>query len=119
MASEKVRGILLSRTELSAVDVDTMSEAEAWRAVYSLPKPTPKKDLRTRVCFTGFGVSEKAELTELAERAGHVPTAGVTKKLSLLVCGENAGPVKMEKAGAQGVNLVTGAEYRELVTATD
>jgi len=113
--SEKVTSILLSKTDLTLSDVETMSEAQAWRVVYSLPRPTPRSDTKTRACFTGFGSTERAELVALADSVGHLVTSGITKKLTLLVCGANAGPVKMETAVAQGTNLVSGDEYRSMI----
>lgn len=92
----------------------TLSEAAAWRLVYELP-PKPKPPTRLSVCFTGFTSAEKTELMALAHEANHHIAGGVTKKLGLLVCGDNAGPVKLEKAAAQGVTLMTGEEYRELL----
>lgn len=110
MPSDKVTRILLSKTDLMPEAVESMTEAQAWRFVYSLPKPKP--DQRLEVCFTGFGVSEKAELCETAKRANLKVVKSVTKSLSLLVCGANAGPMKLERAGAQGVVLLDADEFR-------
>jgi DNA ligase (NAD+) len=114
MPSEKVARILLARSELGEAQVAALSEAEAWRQVYSLPKPA-RGPTRVVVCFTGFSALEKEELEALALQSGDHVTASVTKKLGLLVCGDNAGPSKLEKAAVQGVTLVTGPEYRQLV----
>lgn len=112
MPSEKVERILLARSDLSREELSELSEGEAWRLVYSLPKPA-KRPTKPSVCFTGFGVTEKDELIELAERAGYKVVKSVTNRLSLLVYGENAGPAKCEKASQQGVELLTGAEFRK------
>lgn len=116
MPSEKVERILLSRTNMSREELAGMSEAEAWRLVYELPKP-PKRPPKPSVCFTGFGVAEKDELIDLAERAGYRVAKSVTKGLSLLVCGENAGPAKRDKAREQSVAVMTGAKFRKLLAA--
>ncbi len=116
MPSEKVCAILASKTKLTADEISALSEAEAWRIVYSTPDQRSTTPKRLVVCFTGFSQEEKDELTNLAFDANHHVTNAVTKKLGLLVCGENAGPKKLEKAAEQGVTLLTGAEYRELLT---
>lgn len=41
------------------------------------------------------------------------------KSLGILVCGDNAGPSKLEKARAQGVEILSAAEYRALVKGQD
>ena len=109
MPSEKVTRILLSNSDLSREAIIALSEAQAWRLVYSLPRP--ERDERVEVCFTGFGASEKLQLSQLAEAANLRVAKSVTKGLSLLVCGPNAGPVKLEQAGAQGVVLLERAEF--------
>lgn len=113
MASEKVTAILRARSSLSEDELATLSEAEAWRRVYSLPART-RPPARIAVCFTGFSSSERDELARLAEGLGHHVTASVTKSLGILVCGNNAGPAKLEKAAEQGVDLMTKTEYLAL-----
>lgn len=109
MPSDKVTRILLSNSDMTPESIGRLSEAQAWRLVYSLPRPD--RDERVEVCFTGFGASEKHELFRLAEGANLRIAKSVTKGLSLLVCGPNAGPVKIEQAGAQGVVLLERAEF--------
>lgn len=109
MPSERVTRILLSNSDLTRDGITGLSEAQAWRLVYSLPKP--ERDNRVEVCFTGFGASEKLRLSQLAETANLKVAKSVTKGLSLLVCGPNAGPAKLEQAGAQGVVLLESAEF--------
>ena len=118
MPSDKVVQILLARSAADAEEIAGLTEAEAWRRVYDLPKPA-RRPSRIVVCFTGFSALEKEELAELAFRAGHHVTSSVTKKLGLLVCGDNAGPAKLEKAAQQGVTLLSGSEYRDLIRQTE
>jgi NAD-dependent DNA ligase len=114
MPSDKVTRILKARTDLPPERLAEMSEAEAWRLVYSLPGPE-KSPTRVSVCFTGFSTSDKKALWALADAANHHVTPSVTKSLGVLVCGANAGPKKLEKAAQQGVALMTESEYREFV----
>ena len=64
------------------------------------------------VCFTGFDADEKQELKELAVSIGMIPRASVTKNLTMLICGRNAGPVKMEKAKERGLTVLTIQEFK-------
>ncbi|MFB2904900.1 hypothetical protein ACE1BH_08135 [Aeromonas jandaei] len=57
------------------------------------------------ICFTGFGSIKKRELIALAkssEKIQFVIRTEVTKKLDILCCGKNAGPIKIHEAQEQG-----------------
>ena len=60
-----------------------------------------KKDKRLQVCFTGFGATDKNILGDLADSKDLNVVAFITAKLDYLVCGENAGEKKIEKAESQ------------------
>jgi len=64
------------------------------------------------VCFTGFEDDEKKELKEMAVALGMIPRSGVTKNLTMLVCGRNAGPIKMSKAKEKGILILTLEEFK-------
>jgi NAD-dependent DNA ligase len=113
MPSDKVTQILLSKTDLTHADIALLSEAQAWRWVYSIPKPP--RDERLQVCFTGFGAAEKQELEALAEAAKIRVVTRVTKELGILVCGPNAGPKKLETAAAQGALLLERKDFEHFV----
>ena len=66
-------------------------------------------------CFTGFSAAAKADLAALAVGAGMFVRPAVTKKLSVLCCGPNAGPAKTEKARQQGVIILKEDEFRLLI----
>ena len=114
MASEKPTMILLSKSDMSKEEIEVLSDAEAWRLIYSIRK-VKVKDNRLQVCFTGFGSSKKEELTNLAHDNRIKVMAGVTKKLGYLVDGENAGPKKIEKAEAQGVQFLNEQQFVHLI----
>lgn len=104
MISEKLVGILLSRTNLAQEDFLSMTEADGWKIVYELDaqeRISKQQSQSPEICFTGFGKSDKDRLSELATTAGFVVKDAVTKDLSLLVAGENAGPSKLKKAEAR------------------
>ena len=64
-----------------------------------------------KVCFTGFKKERKAELETIAASAGLQLLTGVSKNLTYLCYGYNAGPVKMEKAREQGVLILNEPEF--------
>lgn len=64
------------------------------------------------VCFTGFDADEKQELKELAVNLGMTPRSGITQNLTMLICGRNAGPVKMAKAKERGLTILTIQEFK-------
>lgn len=113
MPSQKLVSILLSRTDLTMEDVVKLGDAEAWAIIYSM-RERKEKDDSLEVCFTGFGASKKEELTALASSNNFRVVTSVTKRLDFLCVGENAGPKKVEKAVAQGVECLTEDQFRRL-----
>ena len=114
MPSDRVVRALLSKTMMAREDIDLLSEKQAWNLLYEA-SPPKAKDQRSQVCFTGFREPEKSVLINLAEANGLRSVNSVTKNLSYLVCGENAGPLKMEKAAKQGAFLVEANEFIALM----
>ncbi len=114
MASEKPTMILRSKSDMTDEEISALTDAEAWRLIYSI-RTVKAKDTRLQVCFTGFGVSKKEELTNLAHDNRFKVFASVTKKLDYLVGGANAGPKKIEKAEAQGVQFLAEQQFVHLV----
>ncbi len=114
MASEKPRRILLSKSDMNEAEIEELSDAEAWRLIYSI-RTVKAKDKRLQVCFTGFGVSKKDELIEKARSNNFKVVASVTKKLDYLIGGDNAGPKKIEKAEAQGVQFLNESQFNDLI----
>jgi len=94
--------------------VGVLSDAEAWRIIYSFREKRINDD-RLQVCFTGFSVSKKKELVELAGKNNFKIVASVTKNLDFLCGGENAGFRKIEKAESQGVQFLTEEQFINLV----
>lgn len=114
MPSDKATMILKSKTDMTKDQIDELSEAEAWNIIYSVRKEKAK-DNRLQVCFTGFGVSKKEELIELAFNNKFKVAASVTKNLDFLCCGENLGPKKLEKAIGQGVQILSEESFINLI----
>jgi len=114
MAGSLPTVILLSKTDLSESEIAELSDGQAWKIIYSL-RNEKVQDSRLHVCFTGFGVSEKLELSNLAQGKNMNVAKSVTKKLDFLVGGENAGPVKLAKAEAQGAQIMTKQQFFKLV----
>ncbi len=114
MASEKPTMILLSKSDMSKEQISELSDAEAWKLIYSI-RTVKVKDTRLQVCFTGFGTSKKQELIDLANSNNIKVVSSVTKKLDFLCSGENAGPKKIEKAEAQGVQFLDEDQFIQLI----
>ena len=62
------------------------------------------------VCFTGFPKAQKEELIQIAKDNDMFVRTGVTKTLSLLICGETSGWAKLKKAKELRVARVYGAD---------
>ena len=73
-------------------------------------------DKKLEVCFTGFSKKDKEELISIAKKNNLFVRTEVTKKLSLLICGDNAGPSKLIKASKMNVPKVYGQEgFKEFI----
>lgn len=114
MASDKPTTILLSKSDMSNDKISKLTDAEAWKIIYSI-RTVKAKDSRLQVCFTGFGTTKKQELIDLANINQFKVVSSVTKKLDFLCGGENAGPKKIEKAESQGVQFVSDVEFVNLI----
>ncbi len=114
MASEKPTMILRSKSDMTLEEIAELTDAEAWKRIYSI-RSTKIKDNRLQVCFTGFGKSKKEELINIARDNRLKVVASVTKKLDYLVGGDNAGPKKIEKAEAQGVQFLNELQFANLI----
>ena len=114
MASPKPTMILKSKSDFSSEEIEALSDAEAWKLIYSI-RTVKAKDNRLQVCFTGFGTTKKSELVDYAIDNKFKVVTSVTKKLDYLVGGDNAGPKKIEKAESQGVQFLNEQQFIDLV----
>lgn len=119
MASEKAVKLLRKKgAPFTERQVAAMSEQEAWGWVIAHDKQTRETKAQSQldqICFTGFTDSEREELREIAEQAGFEVKDSVTKRLVILVTGENAGPSKIAKAEAQGSIVTDEAGFKDYV----
>ena len=115
MPSEKVKNILLHKTDLTEEQIDKYSESECWKIVYTTPDPKVPKDPRIQVCFTGFGLSKKKELQQAAIGRDMRVVGSVTNDLKYLVAGDNAGPKKLKQAEKKGAEVLTDEEFAKLL----
>lgn len=108
--SDRVVAILLEKTDIPEREIQQLSEAEAWRIVYSLKnQPKPHK---TEICFTGFRPAHREDLEEIAIHMGLQVRKSVTQNLNILVAGDNPGPTKLETAQRRGnVIIMNESEY--------
>lgn len=113
MASDRPAKILRSKTNLPEDQIAQMSDAEAWKLIYTMDPPKnqrPRKN-RTEICFTGFSPSDKDRLEQLAVANGIEVVKSVTKTLTFLVTGANAGPSKTQKAQDQKAIILTEDQF--------
>lgn len=83
----------------------------------SPPKPARQAspESRPQILFTGYGAAQRKALEAQASEAGLAIVATVTKSLTFLACGPNAGPAKIEKARSQGVYIVADQHLQALL----
>ena len=115
MPSERVKKILLHKTDFTEEQLEKYSEAECWKMVYAIPDPKVPKDPRPQVCFTGFGISIKKELQQAAMDNDMRVVGSVTNDLKFLVAGDNAGAKKLDQAEKKGATVVTEDEFRKIL----
>lgn len=72
-------------------------------------------DNKLEICFTGFGEVKRAEMEKPSEENGLFVRKSVTKNLSFLCTGPNAGPKKIEKALAMGLVLMDEKAFNWLI----
>lgn len=114
--SEKLKRILFAKSNLTEEQIALISEAEGWRLVYQLTaNKAAKKTDQFQVCFTGFGTSEKEMLIKSAEDVHLTVVTSVTKKLQMLIAGDNAGPSKLEAAKKQNVRILNKEQFLDFL----
>lgn len=81
------------------------------------PKPAPEapQESRPQILFTGFAKAERAAFEAQAAAVGLAVVSTVTKNLTFLACGGNAGPTKVDKARNQGVFIVPSSVLQALL----
>jgi NAD-dependent DNA ligase len=116
MAGTKVTNILKSKSNLSEEEIAFMTDAEGWKWIYKHypSKKDPEKN-KPQICFTGFRPAEKEQLFEYAKNKGMKIVKSVTKKLSFLCIGENAGPSKIRKATEQNVIILDDKQFVKML----
>jgi hypothetical protein len=75
----------------------------------------PKSSGKLEICFTGFNKAEKIKLESTALNHDFLVKKDVTKSLSFLCCGYNAGPSKKEKARNNGALAITADQFNSLI----
>lgn len=69
--------------------------------------PPPKVDTRPEICFTGFAKDVRADLESQATVHLMAVKKDVTKGLTFLCCGANAGPAKTARARDRGCFILS------------
>ena len=113
--SEKLKRILLAKSDFTSEQIGRMTDAEGWAWVYAQESQNSRKIKGPQVCFTGFGNTERQELENLASLSGLHVVSSVTKGLMLLIAGENAGPAKLAKARGDGIAVVDRDDFKKFI----
>lgn len=110
--SKKLTQILKSKTDLTEKEIESLTEQKGWGIVYSM---SPKKELKTEICFTGFNPSKKEDLIEIAKNNNFKVVKSVTVNLNFLCFGNNAGQSKIEKATSNGSIIINENQFLNLI----
>ena len=68
------------------------------------------------VLFTGFWPEEKAQIAIITPLLNLSIAPGVSSKVDFLICGSNAGPAKVKKAGLLNVPIIQAADFIREIT---
>lgn len=116
------RTFRIERMDDEIVDLSTgeILTKQAWleqHSVFDIEYKTSEYDnlYEEEICFTGFKKARKEELELEAMLNGFLVVKSVTKNLSYLVCGSNAGSAKMSKATEQGAEVISEIEFLEMI----
>lgn len=115
MQNQKLRQILRSKSAFSEDQIAQLSESAGWAWVYANLKPKKSKQNGAQICFTGFGIVEKDELSKQATAAGLCVVGSVTKGLTFLCIGNNPGESKLQKAQNQNVQFLNLHQFLLLI----
>lgn len=118
MVSEKLKGTLRSKTDLTYGEINKMTESEGWALVYSIEKSERELKAQNKlpeICFTGFSKSDRERLSEIALQSKFSVKDSVTKSLKILVTGETAGESKIKKAESQGCVITDEQGFLEYI----
>jgi NAD-dependent DNA ligase len=98
--------------------LQAMSDNECWQWMYATKPKKPKaikQPPQRTVCFTGFTLVRKEELTTIAVNSGWRVLKKVGPTMSHLCTGETPGPAKIEQALGLGAKVVAEAEFLALL----
>jgi len=88
-------------------------ESRGWKSPDDIEEEERERPIE--ILFTGFSKERTAELEEQAAIFDLVVRKNVTKGLKYLCAGPNAGPAKLAKAEAAGVEIMDESEFVQLL----
>jgi NAD-dependent DNA ligase len=99
--------------------LERMSDSECWRWVYTHNKPKKSKSKnyipQHTICFTGFTLSRKKELTDLALASGWCVISSPNNSMSHLCTGETPGPSKIERANEICAMIIPESDFLDML----
>ena len=112
---DRIDGLIEQAGEFFAVDEWLVLQGVKQRHNADKKAKAKTKPQKAEICFTGFGKNERYELEVLAELSGFAVRKSVTKNLSFLVIGDNAGKSKIADAKTKGVKILTVYDFRNMI----
>lgn len=112
---DRIYGLIEQTGEFFTVDEWLVLQGVA-QLNKSAKESKPKTKLqKAEICFTGFSKNERYELEVLAELSTFAVRKSVTKNLSFLVIGDNAGKSKISDAKTKCVKILTVNDFRNMI----
>ncbi|HDN9017628.1 TPA: hypothetical protein P2I01_004562, partial [Aeromonas salmonicida] len=109
---DRIAAMFKSESELLAADVPSLLDTPR----SNISKKITKQSIgKAEIAFTGFSKADRDRLEMQAEDAGLTIKKDVTKRLTYLCCGPNAGPTKTAKARDAGALALTEQQFIDLL----
>lgn len=109
---DRIVAMFNSENELLAADVPSLLDSPRLKPSNNFTKQSTG---RAEIAFTGFSKANRERLEMQAEEAGLTIKKDVTKRLTYLCCGANAGPTKTAKAREAGALALTEQQFIDLL----
>jgi DNA polymerase III subunit epsilon len=120
--TEREREDLFEVAALLGLPRDTVEDAVEAGRIFAGPPDVPAGSLRLspgdKICFTGEMSRPREELRSLAEDVGLIVTGSVSRKTTVLVCGDaDSQSGKARRAREVGITVISEPKFHQLVSA--
>ena len=112
---EEIADLYIDFFKKNSEEIIALRQYFTFESVYTMvnPNTTGGNKMDRTVVFTGACPGHtRAELSDMASKAGYTVKDSVTKDLSMLVCADpNAGTSKLQKAAKNGTKVISYNEF--------